>query len=111
MPGELRGPGRAQRFRYRHFVEKGLLREIENPFEAGRWQAVLGDESLVQRLWDRVKGLQKATPGNHLFAPGTAFGNERCIFIHNLYRPFARAVCFDSRSLISEEVDSGSSRF
>jgi len=57
--GELRGPGRAERFRYRRFVEEGLLREIENPFEAVRWQAVLGDESLVQKLRDRVKGLQK----------------------------------------------------
>ena len=59
MLGELRGPGRAQRLRYRRFVEEGLLREIENPFEAVRWQAVLGDESLVQKLRDRVKGLHK----------------------------------------------------
>jgi len=57
--GELRGPRRAQRLRYRRFVEAGLLKEIENPFEAVRWQAVLGDESLVQKLRDRVKGLHK----------------------------------------------------
>src|SRR6266481_6011145 len=57
--GELRGPGRAERLRYRRFVEEGLLREIENPFEAVRWQAVLGDESFVQKLRDRVKGLHK----------------------------------------------------
>ena len=43
--GELRGPKRAERLRYRRFVEEGLVREIENPFEAVRWQAVLGDES------------------------------------------------------------------
>jgi chromosomal replication initiation ATPase DnaA len=36
-----------------------LLREIENPFEAVRWQAVLGDESLLQKLRDRVNGLHK----------------------------------------------------
>ena len=48
---ELSGPRRAERLRYRRFVEEGLLREIENPFEAVRWQAVLGDESLVQKLW------------------------------------------------------------
>jgi len=54
--GELRGPRRAERVRYRRFVEEGLLREIENPFEAVRWQAVLGDESLVQNFWDRIKG-------------------------------------------------------
>ena len=57
--GELRGPRRAERLRYRRFVEEGLLREIENPFEAVRWQAVLGDESLVQKLRDRIKGLHK----------------------------------------------------
>jgi hypothetical protein len=57
--GELRGPGRAERLRYRVFVEEGLLNEIENPFEAVRWQVLLGDESLVQKVRDRVKGLHK----------------------------------------------------
>jgi putative transposase len=56
---ELRGPKRAERLRYRRFVEEGLLSEIENPFEAVRWQAVLGDESFMQKLRDRVKGLHK----------------------------------------------------
>ena len=56
---ELRGPRRAERLRYRRFVEEGLLREVENPLEAVRWQAVLGDESFVQKLRDRVKGLHK----------------------------------------------------
>jgi hypothetical protein len=56
---ELSGPRRAERLRYRRFVEEGLLREIENPFEAVRWQAVLGDESFVQKLRDRMKGLHK----------------------------------------------------
>lgn len=57
--GELRGPRRAERLRYRHFVEQGLLREIENPFEAVQWQVVLGDEFFVQKLRDRLKGLHK----------------------------------------------------
>jgi len=57
--GELGGPRRAERVRYRRFVEQGLVREIENPFEAVRWQAVLGDESFVQKIRDRVKGLHK----------------------------------------------------
>jgi REP element-mobilizing transposase RayT len=56
---ELRGSRQAERLRYRRFVEEGLLQEIENPFEAVRWQVVLGDESLVQKLRDRVKGLHK----------------------------------------------------
>lgn len=57
--GELRGPKPAERLRYRRFVEEGLMRKIENPFEAVRWQAVLGDESFVQKLRDRLKGLHK----------------------------------------------------
>jgi REP-associated tyrosine transposase len=56
---ELRGPRRAQRLRYRRFVEESLLREIENPFDAVQWQAVLGDESFAQKLLDRLKGLHK----------------------------------------------------
>jgi|GraSoiStandDraft_39_1057311.scaffolds.fasta_scaffold110425_3 REP element-mobilizing transposase RayT len=40
---------------YRRFVEEGLLREIENPFEQLRWQTVLGDESFVRRLSDKLK--------------------------------------------------------
>jgi putative transposase len=57
--GELRGPRRAERLRYRRFVEEGLLREIQSPFEAVRWQAVLGDESFVRKLRDRFRGLHK----------------------------------------------------
>src|SRR5438552_1629332 len=57
--GELGGAKRSERLRYRRFVEEGLLREIENPFAAVRWQAALGDESFIQKLRDRVKGLHK----------------------------------------------------
>lgn len=56
---ELRVPKRAERLRYRRFVEEELLKEVENPFEAVQWQAVLGDESFVQKLRDRIKGLHK----------------------------------------------------
>ncbi len=41
--------------RYRQFVEEGLLRELETPFDQVRWQSVLGDESFAQRIRD---GLQ-----------------------------------------------------
>lgn len=57
--GELGGPRRAERLRYRRFVEEGLVREIENPFAAVKWQAVLGNESFVQKVRDRIKGLHK----------------------------------------------------
>lgn len=57
--GELGGAKRSERLRYRRFVEEGLLREIENPFSAVRWQAALGNESFIQKLRNRVKGLHK----------------------------------------------------
>jgi hypothetical protein len=57
--GELGGARKGERVRYRRFVEAGLVREIENPFAAVQWQAVLGDESFVQKLRDRVKGLHR----------------------------------------------------
>ena len=47
--------GRGQRLQYRRFVEEGLAREIENPFAAVRWQAVLGSESFGQKIRDRVR--------------------------------------------------------
>ena len=56
---ELGGPKRAEKLRYRRFVEEGLIREIANPFEAVQWQAVLGNETFVQKLRDRLKGLHK----------------------------------------------------
>src|SRR6188472_2395080 len=53
--GEFGGRRRNEsKLRYRRFVEEGLTREIENPFEAVRWQAALGDESFVQQLKDRL---------------------------------------------------------
>ena len=58
--GELGGPTRGQRVRYRRFVEEGLLREIESPWEAVQWQAVLGNESFVRKVQDRMKGRNKA---------------------------------------------------
>jgi hypothetical protein len=54
---ELAGSTRAARFNYRRFVEEGLTREIENPFEAVQWQTALGSERLLQKIRDRVKGL------------------------------------------------------
>jgi putative transposase len=57
--GELGGARRGERLRYRRFVEEGLVREVENPFEAVRWQTVLGNETFVQKVRDRLKGLHR----------------------------------------------------
>ena len=52
--GEMGGPRKGERVRYRRFVEEGLLREIENPLEAVQWQAALGTEDFLRRLSDRL---------------------------------------------------------
>ena len=57
---ELGGPGRDVAVRYRRFVEEGLVREVESPWEAVQWQSVLGDETFARRMQDRFRGLRKA---------------------------------------------------
>jgi hypothetical protein len=56
---ELVGTGSAARLRYRRFVEEGLLREIENPFHAVKWQAALGSEGFLRKIRDGVRKLHK----------------------------------------------------
>ena len=57
--GELQASRESERLRYRRFVEEGLVREIENPFEAVQWQTVLGSEGFVQKMRDRLRGLER----------------------------------------------------
>jgi hypothetical protein len=57
--GELQTTWAKERQRYRRFVEEGLVREIENPFEAVQWQAVLGSESFARKMQDRIKGMTR----------------------------------------------------
>jgi putative transposase len=57
--GELQASRNKERQRYRRFVEKGLLRDIENPFEAVRWQAVLGSESFARKMQDRISEMTR----------------------------------------------------
>jgi putative transposase len=52
--GEIGGGQKERRQRYRRFVEEGLLREIESPWEAVQWQTVLGREHFLQRLKDHL---------------------------------------------------------
>jgi REP-associated tyrosine transposase len=56
--GEFGGGLRGRKLGYRGFVEEGLLREVESPFEAVRWQTVLGSESFAQSLRDRLYSAQ-----------------------------------------------------
>jgi REP element-mobilizing transposase RayT len=53
--GEIGGPPKERRLRYRRFVEEGLLREIESPLEAVQWQTALGREHFLQRLRDHIE--------------------------------------------------------
>jgi putative transposase len=52
---EFGGPKGGRSLAYRRFVEQGLLREIENPLEAAKWQAVLGREDFLRSLKDRLR--------------------------------------------------------
>ena len=53
--GELQAARTRERVRYRRFVEEGLVREIENPFDAVQWQALLGSESFARKTQDRMR--------------------------------------------------------
>ena len=44
-----------RRIWYRRFVEEGLLREMQSPWELVQWQTVLGNESFVRRVRDRLR--------------------------------------------------------
>ena len=44
-----------RRLRYRRFVEEGLLRETESPWEMVRWQTVLGSETFMRQVQDRLQ--------------------------------------------------------
>ena len=39
--------------KYRRWVEEGLIGEIEDPFEAVKWQQVLGGEGFLRKLKDQ----------------------------------------------------------
>lgn len=64
--GEIGGRPKDRRLRYRRFVEEGLLREIENPLDAVKWQTALGREHFLQRLKDH---LQSKGPPAHREVP------------------------------------------
>jgi putative transposase len=52
---QLGGASGPRRLNYRRFVEEGLLREIEPPWELVRWQSALGGESFLRQLQDRLQ--------------------------------------------------------
>jgi chromosomal replication initiation ATPase DnaA len=55
---------RGRRRRYRSYLEEGLVREIANPFEAARWQVLLGSESFAQKVLDRVRSQETKREAN-----------------------------------------------
>src|SRR5262249_29161173 len=46
-------------FQYRRWVEEGLIKELDDPFEALKWQQVLGGEDFLQRIKDRWNQREK----------------------------------------------------
>jgi hypothetical protein len=48
-----------KRWQYRRWVEEALVGEIENPFEAVKWEQVLGEEGFLRQLkdnWNQREG-------------------------------------------------------
>ena len=56
---QMGGGQSARRLSYRRYVEEGLLREIESPWELVQWQTLLGSESFVRRLQERMQGKEQ----------------------------------------------------
>jgi putative transposase len=44
---------------YRRWVEEGLIKELDDPFEALKWQQVLGREDFLQQIKDRWNRREK----------------------------------------------------
>jgi len=57
---QMGGGQNKRRLGYRRYVEEGLLREVESPWAMIQWQTVLGSESFVRKLQDRLKGREAA---------------------------------------------------
>lgn len=73
---------RAGRLRYRRFVEKGLVREIENLVAAAQWQAVLGSETFLQRVKDRMQAHRGKRREVTALRRGTTGPNVRAVIDH-----------------------------
>src|SRR4051794_20283560 len=72
----------------RRFVEEGLVREIENPFEAGWWERGLGGGSFARKMQDKLgaiadqgremtgvrKGQRRTEPGELIGEVGRSYG-------------------------------------
>jgi putative transposase len=56
---QMGGGQKNRRLCYRRYVEEGLLREIESPWAMIQWQSVLGSESFVRQIQDRIQGREK----------------------------------------------------
>ena len=79
-------PVGAGRLYYRRWVEEGLISEIENPFEAVKWQQVLGGEGFLRKLKDHWN--QKVERPKGAICPGrgqSADTTHDPLFL--LYRP------------------------
>src|SRR6185437_8976100 len=74
----------------RRFVEEGLVRAMEKPWAAVQWQLVLGSESFVRQVQDRIaevragrgegtalrQGRKRARPAEVLAAAARYYGVE-----------------------------------
>ena len=88
---ELGNSTRAGRIEYRRFVEEGLIREIENPFEAVQWQAALGRETFLRKVRDRMRGLHNQRREITSLRSATEFASPEAI-LSNVAKKFRVSV-------------------
>lgn len=84
---ELGNSTNAGRLAYRRFVEEGLVREIENPFEAVQWQAALGREAFLRKVRNRMKGLHTQRREITSLRTATEFASPQSI-LNNVAKKF-----------------------
>ncbi len=107
---------------YRRWVEEGLIGEIEDPFEAVKWQQVLGGEGFLRQLkdqwnqrvgrpknygqkknWSSVGTEQILERVSEHFQSDLERLKERSIR-NNLARRCATTLCWDHAGLSHEEI-------
>ena len=109
---------------YRRWVEEGLVGEITDPFEAVKWQQVLGGEGFLRKLKDRWTQRAERPKDYGQKRNWSAVGAEQILervsehfqadlerlkqrsIRHNLARQCAITLCWDHAGLSHEEIAS-----
>ena len=107
---------------YRGWVEEGLIRELKDPFEAVKWQQVLGGEGFLRKLKDQWNQRAERPKNYGQKKNWSAVGTEQILgrvsehfqsdlerlkersIRNNLARRCAIALCWDHAGLSHDEI-------